>query len=335
MKRRGMFLMSVLFVVSTLILSQQLLAAPYYEGKVITIVVGYAPSGGYDRMARLLAKHLPKYIPGNPSVIVQNMPGASSMIAANHLYNMAQPDGLTIGTLNRGLIFAQLIKTEGVRFDYPKYAWIGSAGVSTSILAVRGDLPYKTFDDIRNVKQALKVGGSGRGDIATQFLVLLREFLGLNVKPIVYPSTSDIVIAVERKELEGHVSSYDSIRPQIERGLLRPLIRSRIPEVGIEKLPVDEDLATDSKGKMFMALHSSIDQVGRPYLAPPKTPPDIMNILRNAFSKVAEDPELKVDAEKTMMPVRYTPADECIKIISTMLNQPPEIIKEFGKYVDF
>ena len=335
MKRRRMELSVALFLFLVLMTPQQLMAAPYYEGKVLTIIVGYGPGGGYDRMARVLAKHLSKYIPGNPSVIVQNMPGASSMIAANHLYNTAKPDGLTIGTFNRGLIFAQMTKADGVRFDFTKYAWVGSSGVSTSVLAVRGDLPYKTFDELRKADLTLKFGGSGRADIATQFLYLLMEFTGLKAKAIVYPSSSDIFIAVERKELDGQVSSYDSIGPQIARGLLRPVIRSRIPEPGIENLPVGEDIATDKKGKLFMALHSSIDKVGRPYVAHPATPPEIVNTLREAFRKVADDPELKVDAEKTMMPVRYSPGDECLKIMNDLLSQPPEILKEFGQYVAF
>ena len=130
-----------------------IVAAPApFEGKVITIVVGYAPGGGYDRMSRLLAKHLPKHIPGKPVITVENRPGASSMIAANHIFNRAQSDGLTIGTFNRGLPFAQLTKLEGLRLDLRKFAWIGSAAVESSVFAIRSDLPYKTYNDLRNLK---------------------------------------------------------------------------------------------------------------------------------------------------------------------------------------
>ena len=111
-----------------------LFAAPFYEGKVLTIIVGYSPGGGYDRVDRLLAKYLPNYIPGKPTVLVQNMPGADSMIAANYLYNIAKPDGLTIGTFNRGLVFANLLKAEGGRYDLTKFSWIGSAAVESSVL---------------------------------------------------------------------------------------------------------------------------------------------------------------------------------------------------------
>ena len=127
--------------------------AALYEGKTITIVVGYKPGGGYDRYARLIAKHLPKHIPGNPGAIVQNMPGASSVIAANHLFSIAKPDGLTIGTFNNATVIAQLTKVEGVRFDVAKFAWLGSAASDAVILSVRADLPYKTAEDLRKAKQ--------------------------------------------------------------------------------------------------------------------------------------------------------------------------------------
>src|SRR5918996_4182544 len=123
--------------------------AQYYAGKTVTIVVGYKTGGGYDATARLLARHLPKHIPGKPTVIVQNMPGANSLIAANHVYNVAKPDGLTIGTFNRNLPIAQLTKVDGVKFDMRKFVWIGSAASETTILAVRTDLGYKSLEDMK------------------------------------------------------------------------------------------------------------------------------------------------------------------------------------------
>src|SRR5688572_6832525 len=127
-------------------------AAQTFQGKTVTIVVGYKAGGGYDATARLLARHLPKYLPGKPTVIVQNMPGANSIIAANHMYNVAKPDGLTIGTFNRNLPIAQLLKVEGVKYDITKFQWVGSAANESTILAIRNDLPYKTFDELRKAK---------------------------------------------------------------------------------------------------------------------------------------------------------------------------------------
>jgi len=168
-------------VVSVVLSHQELSAALYYEGKNLTIIVGYSPGGGYDRLSRVIAKHLPRYIPGKPTVLVQNMPGAGSIIAANHVFNLAKPDGLTIGIFNRGMAFAQLLKAEGIRFDLKKFNWVGSAAVETATLALRTDLPFKTVDDILKTKEPINVGSAGGPtDSNTQFVLLLKEFLKIN-----------------------------------------------------------------------------------------------------------------------------------------------------------
>src|SRR5258708_35992548 len=138
-----------------------LAGAQSYAGKTVTIIVGFKPGGGYDAVARVLARHLTKHIPGKPTVIVQNMPGGNSIIAANHIYNVAKADGLTLGTFNRNLPIAQLTKVAGVKFDMLQFAWIGSAANETTILAGRNELPYKTFHDLRNAKQQVLVGSTG------------------------------------------------------------------------------------------------------------------------------------------------------------------------------
>src|SRR4051794_1712670 len=153
-----------------------------YAGKTVTIIVGYKAGGGYDATARLLARHLPKHIPGKPTIIVQNMPGANSMIAANHVYNVGKPDGLTIGTFNRNLPVAQLTKVQGVKYDMTKFAWIGSAASECTILALRSDLPYKSVEELKKAKQPLVIGATGPGANTYDFPLLLKEFLGLNLK---------------------------------------------------------------------------------------------------------------------------------------------------------
>jgi tripartite-type tricarboxylate transporter receptor subunit TctC len=163
---------------AALISPQALEAKPYYEGKILSIIVGYAPGGGYDRMARLLSKHLPRFIPGKPVVLVQNMPGASSMIAANYLYSVAKPDGLTIGTFNRYVTLAQLLKLEGVRFDLAKFAWIGSASVEAAVFTLRTDLPFRAVDDLKRAKEPIYIGNTGEIDTGSQFVPLLKELMG-------------------------------------------------------------------------------------------------------------------------------------------------------------
>jgi tripartite-type tricarboxylate transporter receptor subunit TctC len=137
-------------------------AAQTFAGKTVTIIVGYKAGGGYDATARLLARYLPKHLPGKPTVIVQNMPGANSIIAANHVYAVAKADGLTIGTFNRNLPIAQLTNVQGVKYDITKFQWIGSAANETTILAIRADLPYKNFDELRKAKQEVVIGSCSR-----------------------------------------------------------------------------------------------------------------------------------------------------------------------------
>jgi tripartite-type tricarboxylate transporter receptor subunit TctC len=325
----------VVFLLFTVCLPGDGMAAPYYEGKVIKIVVGYKPGGGYDRMARLVAKHLPKYVPGKPVIIIENMEGASSVIAANYVYNIAKPDGLTIGTFNRALPFAQLTKLPGVKFDILKYAWLGSTAVEGTVFAVRNDLPYKTVDDLLKTKAPLMIGATGTTDISGQFPTLLKEYIGLNMKLITYPSSADIMLAVERKEVDGRAGSYSSLKPFIDRGLVRPFIRGRVPEKGTEKLPVNEDLATDKMGKAVMFMFSAADLIGRPFVCPPGTSPEAMKILSDGFAKMAADPDMKEDARKSSMEVQYTSGKEILKVISSVFNQPPDVIAEFSKQVKF
>src|ERR671935_459976 len=212
-----------------------------FAGKPITIVVGYKPGGGYDATARMVARHLPQHIPGKPTVIVQNMPGGNSIIAANQVYNVAKPDGLTIGTFNRNLPIAQLTRVAGVKFDITKFAWIGSAANETTILAIRDDLPYKTFQDLRKAKEPVVIGSTGPGANTYDFPLLLKDLLGVKFKIVSgYSSSADIMLAVERKEVDGRAGSYTSIKPFIDRKLVRPIIRARSSEPGVENLPVDE-----------------------------------------------------------------------------------------------
>lgn len=309
--------------------------ASFYQGKTITIVVGYKPGGGYDRYARLIAKHLPKYIPGNPGVIVQNMPGASSVIAANHLFSIAKPDGLTIGTFNNATVIAQLIKVEGVRFDLTKFAWLGSAASDAVILSVRADLPYKTADDLRKAKQFV-IGTTGPGSSTHDFPALLDEFAGFDFKLVPgYSSSADVMLAVERKEVDGRAGSYDSIKPFIDRGLVRPIIRNRTSAPGIEKLVVDENLATTQKGKLIMAVNAVPTQIYRPFVAPPGTAKDALKILSNAFASALKDKDLLAEAEKGKMTIDYTAPQDVLKVVAEVLGQPPDVVQELAKHIKF
>jgi tripartite-type tricarboxylate transporter receptor subunit TctC len=263
------------------------------------------------------------------------MGGASSIIAANYLYNVAKPNGLTIGTFNRALPFAPVVKLESVKFDITKYAWIGSTAVEATVFCVRNDLPYKTAQDLLRSKEVINMASSGTGSSDYQFSTLIKEFLGVNVKMIIYPGSAESMLGVERKEADGRSGSLTAMKPFIERGLVRPLIRGRVPDEGIENLPVNEDLTNDKKAKAIFAMYSAADLVGRPYVAPPGTPADLVKILRNALAMVCKDPEMLAEAKKMMIDIKYVPAEEILKVIYGVINQPEDIKREFAKYIKF
>lgn len=310
--------------------------AQYYAGKTVTIVVGYKTGGGYDATARLLARHLPKHIPGNPTIIVQNMPGANSLIAANHVYNVVRPDGLTIGTFNRNLPLAQLLEVKGVKFDMTKFAWIGSAASESTVLAIRSDLPYRTFEDLKKADKTVVIGATGPGANTYDFPLLLKELLGLNLKIVSgYSSSSDIMLAIERKEVDGRAGSYSSVRPFVDRKLVHPVIRARATEPGIEHLPVDENLAPNARAKAVMALRSAPEVLGRPYVMHPNTPAEHLKVMREAFASAIKDQELVAESKKAKMDLEFVHGDEAVKVVKDVLSQPKDVVDEFSKYVKF
>jgi tripartite-type tricarboxylate transporter receptor subunit TctC len=284
----------------------------------------------------MLARHLPDHIPGKPSIIVQNMPGANSLIAANHVYNVAKPDGLTIGTFNRNLPIAQLLKVEGVKFDMTKFAWIGSAASESTILAIRADLPYKNIEDLKKAKEPVVIGATGPGANTYDFPLLLKEMLGLNLKVVSgYSSSADIMLAIERKEVDGRAGSFSSIRPFIDRKLVIPVVRARAIEPGIENLPVDEKLAPNARARAIMALRSAPEVIGRPYVMPPGTPAELVKTLQEAFVKAIKDPKLIDEAKKAKTELEFVDGAQAVEVMKEVLDQPQDVVKEFSKYIKF
>jgi tripartite-type tricarboxylate transporter receptor subunit TctC len=224
---------------------------------------------------------------------------------------------------------------EGSKFDIAKYSWLGSTAVEGTVLTVRQDLPYRTITDLLKMKTPIVLGCTGPMDPGSQFPNLLKEFAGLNATLITYPSSADVMLAIERKEVDGRAGAYSSLKPFIDRGLVRPLVRGPVAEKGMENLPVNTDFTTDKKGKTIMGVFSVADLIGRPYVAPPKTPAAIMNILTTAFAKMGESPELQADAEKVGMGIKYTSGKEVLKAITSAFNQPQEIMREFSKYMKY
>ncbi|MDR7521918.1 MAG: tripartite tricarboxylate transporter substrate-binding protein [Armatimonadota bacterium] len=307
-----------------------------FAGKTVTIIVGYPPGGGYDVMARMVARHLPRFLPGGPTVIVQNMPGANSIVAANHVFHVARPDGLTLGLFNRNLVLGQLVKVEGIRFDMARFGWVGSPATETTILAIRADLPYRTPADLRRADPAVVVGATGPGASTYDFPLLLKAFVGMNLRIISgYRSSGDIMLAIERKEADGRAGSYSSIKPFIDRGLVRPIVRGHASVPAIERLPVDEDLSEDPRAKAVMRLRSVPEVVGRPFVVPPATPAEFVDAYREAFRRMTADREFLAEAERAGFEIKLTPGDQALRTIREVLGAPPDVIRVFSQFYKF
>jgi tripartite-type tricarboxylate transporter receptor subunit TctC len=307
--------------------------ANFYEGKTVTVLIG-AKSGSLEIAAQIVSHHLGKYLPGKPAVILQHMPGAAHLLATNNVFNVAKPDGLTILASNPNVAIAQLSKVEQVRFDVRKFQWLGSSGADGAAFSIRSDLPYKTFDELKKSDRELVAGTTGPGSNAHDFPLLLKEFAGLKLKLVSgYPSNSDVLLAIERKEVDSWSALATTIKLAADRGAVRPLVRGRVASPGFENLPVDEELATSALGKSLMAIKSIPGAIGRAFAVAPGTPADRVAQLRDALAKAIKDPELIAEAKKAKIDMQFIGADEVLKNFNALMNQTPDTLKEMGKYI--
>jgi tripartite-type tricarboxylate transporter receptor subunit TctC len=262
------------------------------------------------------------------------MPGAAHLLATNNVFNVAKPDGLTILAANPNVAIAQLSKIEQVRFDVRKFQWLGSSGADGVMFSIRPDLPYKSADEIKKADRELIAGTTGPGSNAHDFPLLLKEFAGFKLKLVPgYPSNSDVLLALERKEVDAWSALATTIKLAADRGAVRPLVRGRVALPGFENLPIDEDLATSALGKSLMAIKSIPGAIGRAFAVPPATPSDRVAQLRDAFAKAIKDPELIEEAKKAKIEVQYISPEQVLKDFNALMNQTPDTLKEMGKYI--
>ena len=335
MKRAPIFPLLAALVLTSLVAPPSWAQAPFYEGKTITVVIG-ATGGSLEIATRIVTRHLGKYIPGNPTVILQHMTGAAHLVGTNHVYNVAKPDGLTLLAANPSVSIAQLTKVDAVRFDLRKFEWLGSSGADGVMLSIRADLPYKTWDELKKADRELVVGTTGPGSNAHDFPLLLKEFAGAKFKLVSgYPANADVLLALERKEVDVWAALATTIKLAADRGAVRPLVRGRVAPPGFQQLPVDEELATNPVGKAIMGIRAAPLAVGRAWAATPGTPADRVKVLRDAFAKAVKDKELLEEAKKAKIDFGYISPEEILKSFSNLLEQPPDVQREMVKYIKF
>lgn len=318
--------------------------APFYEGKQIRVIVGFTTGGFYDRWARLLARYMPKYIPGNPSFIVQNMPGAGSVVAANYVYSVAKPDGLTIGFPSSALYLDQIVGRPEVKFDLRKFAWIGSPVTEPMILYMRADAPYKSVSEMRSAKEPPKCGSTGT--VSSDFILarMLEDTLPpLKINTVLgYPGGSEIDIAVEKGEVicRGMTASpYFGREPFLswqKKNFVRVLLYTgekrdeRIPDVPTIAEIFEKEKVPENSRRVAQVILAS-EQFGRPIVATPGTPADRVEILRRAFDQSIKDPELLAETKKQRMDVDPTSGAALEKLAQQILQQPPDVLARVKK----
>jgi tripartite-type tricarboxylate transporter receptor subunit TctC len=308
--------------------------ADFYKGKTITIVVGTRVGGSIGNTSLIVSRHLGRFIPGNPTVILRQMPGGAHLNATNHVFNVAEADGLTILGANPAIAMAQLAKVQAVRFDVRQFQWLGSTGPDGTLFAVRANLPYKSFKDLQNAKEELVVGTTGPGSNSHDVPLLLKEFAGAKFKLIAgFQANGDIRLALERGEADGWSALSTPIRQAAAAGAVRPLVRGRSPVKGFDHLPVDEDLTPPGIGKSLMIIRGTPLAIGKPFGMRPGTPPDRVAMLRDALAKVVRDPQFLADAEKVQVEIDPLTAEQVTTDFAAMMNQPPEAIEAMLKYI--
>ena len=304
---------------------------PYYQGKQITVIVGNPAGGGYDVYARLLARHMPKHLPGQPAFIVQNMPGAGSINAAQHLANVAAKDGTAIGVLVPGAIFDPLIEGQAkFRYDPGKFEYIGSADSGTRICFTSRQSGIQSIDDARKTK--VVVASTAPQSSATDYALFMNALADTKFEVVLgYKGPADLLLAMERGEAAG-VCALDSatvasIRPDwLEDGTINLLVQAGLQPTPDIKAPSLWNYITGSN-RPVAELIVSQQEFGRPFMAPPGIPAEPLKLLREAFNAALKDPELIAEASKMKLGVNPKSGEEVAAIVKKLYGATPELVE--------
>jgi tripartite-type tricarboxylate transporter receptor subunit TctC len=317
--------------------------APYYQGKTIRIVVGYLPGDGYDLWARLFARHMDRYIPGHPNIIVQNMPGAGSVIAANYVYSAAKPDGLTIGAIGPSLYLDQLLGRKGIQFDWAKFTWLGSPEPTDFVFFIRSDTGFQTVEDIRRAKAPPKCSGTVKGSSGYFVPRILTEALGAETDVILgYQGGAAQDLAVERGEVVCRsltIQTFFAREPfhtWREKAFVKVLV-----QLGVERHPKLPDVPTVYE---LMEKHNTPEvtrrvvrtilaggTIGRPFIASPGMPVEGVRTLRQAFMETMRDPKFRGEAERIGLELKPYSGEDLEALVKEVMSAPPEVIKQIKK----
>ncbi|HTH97203.1 MAG TPA: tripartite tricarboxylate transporter substrate-binding protein [Stellaceae bacterium] len=307
--------------------------ADFYKGKTVTVLIGTSAGGGYDLYARVLAKYMGKHIPGNPTLVPQNMPGAGTLRVANYIYEVAPKDGTVFGTFSRSMPLSPLLKLPGVKFDSLKYTWLGSITKDTMTCISWKDSPVKKWDDI--FTHEFKVGGEGKGADPDVYATMIKNAFHAKIKLVTgYPGTADITLAMQRGELDGVCGfSYSSVRSThddwIKTKQINFIIQGALePDPNLPGVPmmIDEGKTPEQKAMLKLAL--APQAIARPFVAPPGIPADRAQALQKAFDDTMKDPDFVADAKKLGLDVNPMTGAQALAMLKDIYKTPDSVVKE-------
>ncbi len=318
---------------------------PFYQGKTIQIIVGAKAGDVYDLYPRLVAEFMPKHIPGTPNIIIQNVAGAAGLIGTNQVYNVAKPDGLTLGAIYPALYFEQLAKRPEAKFDWSKFNWIGSTVSSNSHMYMRADTPYKTIEDVRTAATPPKCGATGVTSSAYYMPKLLEDAIGTKFEVVSgYVAGSDIDLAVERGEVMCRaftINAFFAREPFItwrKKNFVRVLYQTgsrrdpRLKDVPLFNELMDKYKTSENVRRLTKVVLAA-DEFGRPIVFPPGVPADRVKIIRDAFNKTVSDPAFLAEAEKRRLDIDPATGEELDSLAKEVMTATPDIIEKVKKMI--
>lgn len=322
------------------ILSLFLISAPasaqdgFYQGKTVRIIVGASAGGGYDTYSRTIARHIGKHIPGNPTFVVENMPGAGFLISANYMYKVAKPDGLTIGHFIGGLFLQQLLGKPGIEFEAAKFEYIGVPTQDNYVIGIsKKNTGISTMDQWMKSKTVVKLGGVGAGSATDDIPKVLMATIGLPAQLVSgYKGTADVRLAYNNGEVQGVCNAWQSFSAtwpnELKSGDLAIVLQTTAkshPE--LSKVPLSISYArTDEAKNLIRALVHSVGPAARPYMLPPGTPKDRVMTLRKAFMDTMKDAEFLADAKKAKLDINPLDGAELESSVKEVFNLDPKLI---------
>lgn len=306
--------------------------ADFYHGRQMILMVGSSPGGGYDAVARLVARNLGRHIPGNPNIIVQNTPGGGSITMSNRIYRGTVQDGTILGLVQRGVLLAQFTKQPGVLFDISKFNWIGSVAPESALVVSWESAPVKTVQDL--LSKQLIVGGTGVTSDLESSARLLNATIGAKFKIVSgYAGQADVLLAMERGEIEGSADwSWDEIKTRhasyLQQNKVHLILQNALKQApDLPDVPLAIDFVKDATDRKVAELYLRTKQIARPIMMGPGVPPDRVAAVRTAFMALRDDPDFKADAEKSGIEVDPTPAAEIEAYVKLASAASPEVVR--------